>query len=505
MSDPVETYLQKYGPALSSRVATHLVDTLGMKAEAARKRVSRARGEVFKLNGLTFPHKARFIYLRQQFGSPAYWDRLTDALIESRSAYGYAIAALRQRDGIVPARYFPIVCGAPVRQARHLAPETILARLTAAGLVTTLTVPDYGECVVLVRDQDHYVWRGPRLRAQLITENILLLAVKEWLQKLNFGSYGKVAIRDEEPAPKVGTFLWDLSAPSYLGPMVRVSQNGGVKNGFFTCDVMLGDVMTAAGVAPFIRKCTTLRGLRNVGPCLQMLVADRYDEAAFHNLRKNGIIPATPASLFAEDVADGLRQLSGVLEAAGRSAVDGATFDELFKKLGKIEGAAHQLRGTLFEYLAAQIARTTISTDIRMNRLFKPIGGGQAEADVVAINDGRSITIIECKGYSPRGIIPDVQIERWLLHNVPTCFREIGQHPDWRNLEVRFELWVTGRLSPAALALIEKARSEINPERYSIALRLGPDLQALCRQTNDGSLIRAFEQHYLPPPVEDLF
>lgn len=498
MPDPVEKYLERYGPALSGEVAAHLIKA-GSEAPAARKRVSRAGPNVKRLAGITFPHKARFLYLQQQFGSPSYWSNLTTALISTRSAYGYAIAALRQRNGLVPTAHFPIVCGSPLRQSRHLSPETVYLRLSQAGLLTKVNVSGLGECIALIQGDGHYdVW-AEHVRARLLTENILLLAVKDWLRKTGIVSYGKVAIRGDDPAPQVGTFLWDLTAPSYLGPMVRTGKDGTRKNGFVACDVHLGEPMTLAGVAPFVRKCQTLRTLRKVGACLQIFVADRYDSAAFQLLKENGIIPATPASLFGEDVASGLRQLTSVLENAAHSIINADQFDELFEKLGKIEGASIQLRGTLFEYLAAEIARKTISTDIKMNRIFKPSTGppAKAEADVVAITGHQSITVIECKGYSPRATIPDDLFKRWLQHNVPTCFREIKEHPDWRNLAVKFEFWSTAALSEDALKLFANAKALINADRYSIEVRLGRELYAICQGTHDPSLIAAFEKHFL--------
>lgn len=497
MSDPIEIFLNRNGPSVSSEVAAHLIEHHGMSAVGARKRVQRASGEVRRLQGISFPHKARFIYLQKHFGAPWYWDRLASALIQTRSAYGFAIAALRQRDGIVPADQFPVVCGAPLRQSKQLSPETILSRLIQAGLVTKVDMPGMGDCVALVQADGYDAWIGERMRARKITEDILLLAVKDWLKNLGFVSYGKVAVRTDEVTPKVGTFVWDLSAPSYLGHMIRTGKDGKLKNGFVACDVHMGDAMTAAGVAPFVRKCVTLRSLRNVGACMQILVADRYEGPAFKLLKENGIIPATPANLFGEDVAEGLRQLTSVLENAAHSIINTDRFDELFSKLGKIEGASIQLRGTLFEYLAAELARKTISPDVRMNRLFKVPGQGQAEADVVAVTANRSITVIECKGYSPRATIPDDLFRRWLQHNVPLCYREINEHPDWRHLDVVFEFWATAPLSEASMALFAKAQAALNPNRYAIALRLGPDLHAACRGTKDPSLVTAFEKHFM--------
>ena len=218
MADPVANYLERCGPALSSEVSAHLVETLGLTPEAARKRLSRAVGEVRRLSGVTFPHKARLMYLRQQFGSDLYWSKLVAALIQTRSAHGYAIAALQQRGGLIPERHFAIACGAPLKQSKHISPETIFARLSQAGLLSRVNLPGVGDCIALVQEDGHYESQAEPVRARLITEEMLLLAVKDWLRKLGVASYGKVVTRDGESPPRVGTFLWDLSAPCYLGP-----------------------------------------------------------------------------------------------------------------------------------------------------------------------------------------------------------------------------------------------------------------------------------------------
>lgn len=256
--------------------------------------------------------------------------------------------------------------------------------------------------------------------------------------------------------------------------------------------------MSMEGVRPFINKCRTLRALRNVGRCLQIFVAERYDADAFQVLKQNGIIPATPANLFGEEVASGLAELSSVLNnAATLSQVDPAQFDNLFRKLGKIDGAARQLRGTLFEYLAADILRKSpLAAEIRMNRIYKR-GEEKAEADVVAIEGNRRITFVECKGHSPYGATPDDEVIRWLQRSVPIFFSAIKAHPDWRNLEVRFEFWTTAPLSETAVEFLEAARSSINPSRYTIHWRLSSDIRSLCKMTNEAELEKAFCKHFM--------
>jgi hypothetical protein len=289
-----------------------------------------------------------------------------------------------------------------------------------------------------------------------------------------------------------------LSAPSYLGALTRPWREGESKPGFVACDVNLTEVITIDGVAPFIRKCTTLRALRNVGPCMQILVANRFDKDAFKALRANGIIAATPASLFGEDIADALRELTSVLTEAAHASFDSARFEELFHALAKIDGATNQLRGRLFEYMVADIARRTHWGEVTMNRIFKVAGKGQAEIDVLSVQQNQQVTAIECKGYSPRAIIPDDLFKRWLQHTVPIAFAYIREHPEWRNLPVTFEFWSSAPISDEMMALFENAQREIKASRYMIVLRGPPDVWKACTDTGENSLIQAYDTHFTP-------
>lgn len=497
MSDLIEDFLYKYGPCLSSEITTYLIQTLRISPEAARKRVSRLTGNVRRLSYVTFPRKARFMYLEQQFGSPFYWEKLVDALMQGNTAYGNAIAALRQRGGAIPERMFPIICGAPIKQQKHLSPETIFNRLNEAGLLKLVTLPGLGDCIAIVQADGYYDQLATIVRTRLITESFLLTAVSDWLRKLGIVSYDKVATREDDDLPRVGTFAWDLTAPSYLGPMVKATKDGKDKPGFVVCDVYLGDSVSIGGIKPFINKCRTLRSLRNVGPCLQIFVAGKFDSDAFQLLKKNGIIPATPANLFGEEVAAGLLELSTVLnKAAVLSTIDPLQFDELFNKLGKISGASNQLRGTLFEYLAAEVMRKLGAHSVRLNRIYKS-GTDEAEADVIAERQDLSVTFIECKGHDPYGQTPHSEVKRWLQHNVPTFFKVKNEDQNWKNIPVHFEFWTTAPLTQESLSFLENAKNEIKATRYTISWRVGPEILSLCQQTNDKGLINAYKKHFM--------
>lgn len=499
--DEITKYLKQSGPSLSSEVSDHLSKTLRISSDAARKRVSRLPEGVKRLGFITFPRRARFLYHEQQFGSELYWERLIAALLQTNSAYGYAIAGLRLRSGFVPEAHFKVICGAPVRQAKHLSPDTIFERLEKTGLLQRIDVPGLGFCISLAQYDGHYDELALRVRARLIAEQVLLAAIRDWVRKLGLVSYERVAMRDGASVPMVGTFAWDMTAPSYLGPMSRIGRDGAVKPGFLACDVLLQKDVDEAGIAPFVRKCLTLRKLRNVGPCLQMFVAERYSNEAFLALKRNGIIPATPRGLFGDEVAEALLQITSVLLEAARQAIDPVKLDGLFKRLGKIEGAAIQLRGTLLEFMAAGYFSRLVD-HVWMNRIFK-IEGQSAEADVVAVAEGESVTFVECKGYSPYATIPDALVEKWLQKSIPIFYKAALAHPDWKRLDIKFEFWATGQLSPEAEALFTKAVATIKKSRYEVQLLRAEDILTKLKSPRDLSLAVALRNHFMRPPTEN--
>ena len=497
MSDTIEDYLESHGPSLSSEVSKYLVEALDITPAAARKRVSRAKGEVRRFDYITFPRRARFIYLEWQFGSQLFWERLIDVLLQTNSAYGLAIAAIQQRGGLIPAEHFAIVCGAPSRQMRHLSPDTIFRHLEKAGLLRKTSFSGLGECILLIRRDNNYDSITADMRVRLIAEKFLLFAIKDWLRKLGIVSHDSVKVREAGTQAKVGTFAWDLTAPSYLGFMVKFGRNGEINPGFVACDIYLGGEMDSTGIKPFIKKCVTLRALPNIAPCMQIFVAGRYTRDAFSLLKEKGIIPATPHNLFGEEVAEGLIALLQVLRKAAETAIDPQQFDQLFKKLGKMEGAFSQIRGTLFEYLVADVLRKSGSTQVRMNQILKLDDGREAEADVISIKDNLSVTFIECKGYNPDSEVLDNHLERWLKHSIPIFFKVSNAHPDWKNLKICFEFWTTGSLSEKALEMFDVAKKTIKKSRYEIELHLGHQILQICKLTNNKGLVDVFRKHFM--------
>ncbi|WP_417835697.1 hypothetical protein [Thalassospira tepidiphila] len=492
----VESFLRDSGPATSTAVSQYLVENHKLTPSSARKRVSRAAGNVRRLAYLTFPRNSRFLYLESQFGSNDYWNNLIAALQSTNSCYGHAIAALRQRNGFTIAQHFEIICGAPKRLSKHLSPNTILARLEKSGLVQIKNITGLGECVSLVQTDDHYEMLASETKGRLAAEKLLLIALTEWLKKLGLVSFDKVSTRDSDERRDVGPFAWDLTAPSYLSCFKNSGRSKSLKQGFVTLDVCLADKISYSGIRPFVNKCQTLQSLKNIPTSLQIYVANNYEKDAFKLLKAHGIVPATTKNLFGEEIAAALSQLASVITDTFSHGVDPIKFDMLFSTLGKIEGAAIQLRGTLFEYLVADYVRKELTTAVKMNHVLTAPSGKKAEADIVAIKDDKSVTFIECKGYNPKAELPDSEIDKWLTNRIPTIFSATKTHPEWKNLKIHFELWCTGKLSSKSIGKITQAKQVINPRRYTIGYRLSDELLDLFEQTNNNGLIEAFKKHF---------
>lgn len=70
MAGELETVLRRIGPCLSSTAAAELSRQFGISDAAARQRVAR-RGQAVRELDLPFARKAAFLYLPEQFQTPA--------------------------------------------------------------------------------------------------------------------------------------------------------------------------------------------------------------------------------------------------------------------------------------------------------------------------------------------------------------------------------------------------------------------------------------------------
>ena len=498
--------LKQYGPMLSSDLSKLLETQYRLKPEAARKRVGRGCPGMNRLNHIVFPHRARFVYRQEDYGSPFFFRNLMDALRKTRSTYFAALQALDIRDNVMPKNHFLIACGAPISQKKHVSAESLLERLIKASLVKEVVL--LGGELYVVRVDHLQMLDETALSAQtkgrLIAEKVTLFAVKDWSRNLGMVSYDSVETREDEDSndlPKVGTFNWDLAGPSYLFPM-REYVNTTLKPGFFVCDIVLNGRVSVDHLTGFINKCITLRSLRNVGKCLQIFVAESYHNDAFTRLKEMGIIPATTESLFGLDVALALKELCSVLRDTAKLTQNPDALDKIFCDLSRIEGAASTLRGSLFEFAVAQIVRSTfLGYQQEMNRIVRDSIGSKAEIDILAQRPNHEVVFIECKGIHPISTLGDEEVERWITKRIPVIRGFLKTHSEWTHLTQRFELWSSGKFSENAIAMVTAAQAK-NP-KFKIHLRDADYVLAQAMASKEAGLLKTYQQHFVTHPMQE--
>lgn len=496
MRNTLVNILEQEGPLLSSSLSQLLTEREGITAAAARQRVSRGSHGVRSLKGIKFPRNARFVFLEKDFGSERYWSRLIYELQQSRSIYGHALNCLKQRDGILPRKHFSIACGAPKRQKKHLAPDRILEGLLEANLVQVREVEAVGECIIIVERDNDYESQCNLMRSRLITEHILLQAIREWIRNLGFASFKLIKIRDESiQQPSVSTIEWDLAGPSYLGALVTTSAGEKPKPGFIACDVYLGGEVTIEGVRPFIHKCETLRGLKKVGRCLQIFVAERFDSDAYELAKTKGVVPATIRNLFGKDVAKAFKQLMEGLCNLTKLCSDPEKLNEIFNRLNAIEGASNNLRGALFAMISAEVSRRVLGVTIfATGKVFVKDGKKIAEVDIIATSYRNEVHFIECKGYQPHGTIDPEDIEIWLGERLPYLYNYTREHPDWKQYRCHFHYWISSQFSEESIAKLKGAASRT--KRYNIEYLDGSAFLDFAKETKDQDIIKILSEHY---------
>jgi hypothetical protein len=498
----VEAILQSEGPCLSSRLCARL-EHQGLSAAAARQRVSRSNGTVKRLKGLVFPRGARFLYHESSFGSEQYWNALIRDIGVASPAYAAAVAALQARGGIVPRAFWDVVSGSPLRQKRQIASETVLERLLAVSLAELVDVIGVGPCVAL----NGYFSRldDAVLKARLTTEKILLLAVRDWARKLGVASYNKIALRhDAGSPPRVGTFAWDLTGPSYLRAMTRRTQDGKLKPGFLVCDVVSGEGVGATAVSAFIRKCELMAGMKKMPPLFPVFIADRFSHDAFKLGRSHGVMAATPGTLFGRDVAVGLAALLRTLTKAAAVAVKHPELiGELFDKLGRIEGAAANLRGALFEMLVGHCVVKMDDGSIDIGKKIVDLETGErAEIDVFRVKEYRDVWSYECKAHQPGEIVGIAPIEKWITEKVPLIHRVLRREKRFQESLSHFEFWTCGSFSEEARTRLENAAA--NTRRYTLGWKDGPAVRAYAAKVRPKAVAEVLDQHFFAHPLARL-
>ena len=492
--DAVQRLLKELGPTRAATVAQRLQSDLGLSAEAARKRLSRATAPVRSFPVALLPKRERFLYLQPQRTEEHFWTRLHEAMRETNSIYGAAIDGLIARGGIVLADEFAVISGAPVAMSGQVSSSRVADTLVSAHAIKRVTYADVGECYEL----DRYELGGvdsSGLRARNIAEGVILDGLREWARKLGLASYNQIAIRGDAHPRQVGPFRWDLTGPSYLQSV----RGSGGKPGFLLADVFADAMLDEPHIRYFIRKNGLLRSSLPNASALSILVADAFTGGALRAGHAAGIVLACPANLFGQRVGAAMQTLIATLKnAAAVAAGNPAKLAMLVEELSEIEGAAGNLRGILFELIAAYLCRMdAVSVDMGI-RAKHPTTGARGDIDVFKVVSQAECVGIECKGKEPGGMLTLAEVEHW-LEKIPTFRAHLASESRFREARISFEIWTTGIIAPDAL---EKLTAE-QPKRTKTPIRWkdGQAISKMAKTAKEKTIAVALENHFLKHPL----
>ncbi len=184
-------------------------------------------------------------------------------------------------------------------------------------------------------------------------------------------------------------------------------------------------------------------------------------------------------------------------KAAAVAVAKPEVISEVFDKLGAIEGADRNLRGSLFELVVGHVTHATSGGSIDVGVLITH-NGFQAEIDVRRVIGG-AVWLYECKGYQPDHSIGADEVEAWLKNRVPGLYRATRAEQRFGSVEVHFEFWTSGGFTPEAISVLEAA--SVATKRYKIGWKSGREVRQAIGKLQSPGFAEMFDQHYLNHPI----
>ncbi|BET27261.1 hypothetical protein EV673_2070 [Limnobacter thiooxidans] len=493
-------FLSHEGPSRSSVVSDWLVKTEGLSSDAARKRLSakRLKAPLRAFPVPLLPKKEAFLYLQEQRYEERFWLKFLDAMRETGSVFGLSIDGMIARHGLVLASEFAVISGASASGVKgQLTATSVAERLQNAGVLQLRNFDglDYWE----VRRDVFGIPDYSGNRARDLTEKILLDGLRDWVRNMGMAAYNQVKIRGEQDRRPVSSYLFDLAGPSFLLPL----QHSGKQQSYFVADVFSNTVVSEHQVNYFIRKASATHSLlrRNGAGLIAVLLASGFTGPALTAGHAAGVILTTPRELFGRRTGIALQNLLSVLSntAAYVSAGTPDRIANLIEDLAEIEGASGNLRGVLFELLAAYLARrTAVSIDMGV-RASDPETGKTADIDILTFsNQGSHCHVIECKGRSPGGTVDVREVENW-IRRLPIFTAHLKAQSHLRESKINFALWTSGTFEPDARLMLEnEKRKRI---KHPISWKEGKDVLQLALEGKEKGIANALREHFLHHPL----
>ena len=491
---PLVGILSKHGPARAARLVATLNESLEISPEAARQRLRRAGPPVERLSRL-LPKREAFFYLERQRHTQIYWDHLLRDLRATGSVYACAIDGLRARGGIVPVDEFAVVSGAPTALKKQVSARRVMEKIISLGIMREEELGRLGRCCIAEASTVMAPMDAVHVTARRMTESVILDGLREWAWKNGIGSRNSITIRAEGAPCRVGRFTWDLTGPCYLLPLRRAKR----PHGFVVADVFAGNRLDGHNIQYFIRKVQTYEKTSNSGGLFPIIMADSFTGEAITEGHKAGLMLATHKSLFGRHTASAITSLMETLKrVATHVDMDDKALYKLLEQLSEIEGRAGNMRGIMFELLAAYIAAREYGggIDLRVLHTHRKTGK-QAEIDVFCATSRNAVYAIECKGKVPGGTVSLREVKHW-LRKLPIMRDYVANRPDLRERDQTYAFWTTGTFESDALAKL--ACEQQQRTKRPIEWKDGKAVRAVALRLKFKAIADALQEHFLTHP-----
>lgn len=472
------------GPCRSTDLRKKIVETEGITNEAARKRISRFKDPIKRIN-INLPNNEKIFYIENQFGKSLFITHLEEILIQSNTAAGRALIALNSYSGALPIGLFAKASGTALTPSKkHIHCDTVINQLKDNLLINVVDDSRYTKLICNHDKSDIPIHQ----RSVFEVENIFLPIIKAWLINLGFSSLNTLAIRDENKIPTCGQFAWDIVGPCYtLG--IRTEMNNTVQNGFVIGDILLDRVIKLEDLNPFFYKIESLKNQKKMRPILPLFIADSFDPSALEKLRKNGIIVAMPKTILGGDASNLLKSLINFIEKASENIKHKPMeiFD-ILTRINKIEGAALNLRSVVFDFMLARIYSVQGFNCSFRKKIYTEIG--QAEIDVLAERDNE-IICIEGKAVAPKNEVKKSDIEDWSNKGLPVIIRWLKRQDNLSGKKKTILFCTSTQFSSDSTDLIDKIQRD-----QRIKFLKNNDILDMIKEQNQSFLTEIYKEQF---------
>jgi len=485
----ITNYLRKHGPSRGFDVKEHLKG-LGKSDEAARQQISRATGEICKLSNI-LPKRETFLFLKKDYAGIKFQESLSKALFNSGSAYGTALRGLSLKGGTVSLLRFAAYSGAPIDNRRNkLRHDVIVNKLISVKLIRQL---EFG-------GQEYISLEENGLTSDQIanfeTENVVISMLATWVRRMNLGSFDKVESCLSLKSPNCGGYAWDIVAPSYISGLASFEKEKKIlRPGFCVADVCLGKILNEDDIKPIITKFESMRSLQKLGNLFPVIVHEGMDSKAFKMIRSKGFVVARVDDIFGRDASHLLNSLRGVFKNFAAAIVkDPEKVFDIFDRLVKLEGAALNLRGPLFEFIIGHMyLKEGHIINMREKLSFL---NEKVEVDVNAKGKNQNI-FIECKGLAPGNMVSVKEIDYWVEKQIPIIRKwlqkgrqDLGIHKE----KEAFRFYYSGVFSDEVRKYCNSIEKTV--KKYSIGFYDYNDIDKRLKLLNEKSLREILKEQF---------